>query len=106
MAEDDDLGYVVPEEGSLLWEDTMCIPRGGPNPENAHAFINFILDAEVHGAIAELRPLSLPERRGAGVHPRGGPQRIRRIYPPREVLERCEVAIYKGEEIESLYQMR
>jgi spermidine/putrescine transport system substrate-binding protein len=53
MEEDDDLAYVVPEEGSILWEDSMCIPQGGPNPENAHAFINFILDAPVHGAIAE-----------------------------------------------------
>ena len=52
MEEDDDLAYVVPEEGSQIWEDCMCIPRGGPNPDNAHAFINFILDAEVHGAIA------------------------------------------------------
>ena len=25
------------------------------------------------------------------------------LYPPREVLDRCEVAIYKGEEVESLY---
>ena len=25
------------------------------------------------------------------------------LYPPREVLERCEVSVYKGEEIESLY---
>ena len=25
------------------------------------------------------------------------------LYPPREVLDRCEVAIYKGEEVESMY---
>ena len=28
MAEDDDLGYSVPKEGGLLWEDTLAIPTG------------------------------------------------------------------------------
>ena len=32
MEEDDDLAYVVPEEGSLLWEDNMCIPQGRAEP--------------------------------------------------------------------------
>ena len=103
MEEDDDLSYVVPEEGSILWEDNMCIPRGGPNPDNAHAFINFILDAPVHGAIAEYVRYACPNAAAMGYIPeadRNDPA----IYPPREVLKRCEFAIYKGEQIESLYQ--
>ena len=32
MAEDDDLDYVVPKEGSLLWQDTVAIPTGAPHP--------------------------------------------------------------------------
>ena len=35
----------VPTEGSLLWQDTMAIPTGAPHPDNAHAFLNFILGA-------------------------------------------------------------
>ena len=103
MAEDDDLAYVVPQEGSLLWEDNMCIPRGGPNPDNAHAFINFILDAEVHGAIASFVQYPCPNAAALAFIPeadRTNPA----LYPSRAVLERCEVAIYKGEEIESLYE--
>jgi spermidine/putrescine transport system substrate-binding protein len=103
MAEDDDLSYVVPEEGSLLWEDTMCIPRGGPNPDNAHAFINFILAPEVHGAIAEFVRYPCPNAAAMEYIPeadRNDPA----VYPAREVLERCEFAIYMGEEIEGLYQ--
>lgn len=30
MAEDDDLVYAVPAEGTIRWEDDMCIPRGAP----------------------------------------------------------------------------
>jgi hypothetical protein len=52
-AEDKDLAYVVPTEGSLLWQDTMAIPAGAPHPKNAHAFLNFVLDAEAGKHIAE-----------------------------------------------------
>lgn len=102
MAEDDDLAFVVPEEGSLLWEDSMCIPKDGPNPGGAHAFINFILDAEVHGAIASYVQYACPNAAALEFIPeedRTNPA----LYPPREVLARCEVAVYKGEETESLY---
>ena len=103
MEEDDDLSYVVPEEGSILWEDSMCIPRGAPNADNAHAFINFILDAPVHGAIAEYIRYPCPNAAAMEFIPeadRNDPA----VYPPREVLARCEFAVYKGEEIEGLYQ--
>ena len=39
MAEDKDIAYAVPTEGTLLWQDCMCIPNGAPHPENAHAFL-------------------------------------------------------------------
>jgi spermidine/putrescine transport system substrate-binding protein len=103
MEEDDDLSYVVPDEGSILWEDNMCIPRGAPNPDNAHALINFILDAPVHGAIAEYVRYPCPNAAALEFIPEAD-RTDPAIYPPREVLERCEFAIYKGEEVEGLYQ--
>ena len=53
MAEDEDIAYAVPTEGSLVWQDTVAIPKGAPHPENAHAFINFVLDAKAGAHIAE-----------------------------------------------------
>ena len=103
MEEDDDLAYVVPTEGSILWVDSMCIPAGGPHPENAHTFINFILEPEVHGAIAEYVRYPCPNAAAMEYIPQADRDN-RAIYPPREVLERCEFAVYKGEKIESLYQ--
>ena len=52
-AEDPDIGFVVPKEGSLLNADTLAIPKGAPRPELAHKFINFLLDAEAGKHIAE-----------------------------------------------------
>lgn len=41
-----DIAYYAPTEGALMWFDQMAIPVDAPNPEAAHKFINFILDAE------------------------------------------------------------
>ena len=38
--------YNAPVEGALMWFDMMAIPADAPNPEGAHAFLNFIMDAE------------------------------------------------------------
>ena len=38
--------YNAPVEGGLMWFDQMAIPVDAPNPAGAHAFLNFILDAQ------------------------------------------------------------
>ena len=52
IAEDDDLAFVVPREGTLMNSDCLCIPAGAPRPDNAHRFINYLLDAKVGAGIA------------------------------------------------------
>ena len=37
--------YVVPKEGSDLWVDTMVIVKAAQNPDGAHKFIDFVLQA-------------------------------------------------------------
>ena len=48
-----DIAFVVPEEGSDLWTDTMVILDSSQNKEAAHAFIDFILDPEIHTWVVE-----------------------------------------------------
>ncbi|MDJ0626989.1 MAG: polyamine ABC transporter substrate-binding protein [Rhodobacter sp.] len=38
--------YNAPVEGALMWFDQMAIPADAPNPEGAHTFLNFIMDAQ------------------------------------------------------------
>ncbi|MBM4149369.1 MAG: spermidine/putrescine ABC transporter substrate-binding protein [Lentisphaerae bacterium] len=47
MEENDDVGYVIPEEGTSLASDDMVIPKDARNPDLAHAFINFLHEPEV-----------------------------------------------------------
>lgn len=42
-----EVGYVIPKEGALQWFDMLAIPADAPNPDAAHAFINFVMDAQI-----------------------------------------------------------
>ncbi|MBN1379799.1 MAG: spermidine/putrescine ABC transporter substrate-binding protein [Gammaproteobacteria bacterium] len=39
--------YVYPKEGAVFWVDSFAIPVGAENVKNAHAFIDYMLRAEV-----------------------------------------------------------
>jgi putrescine transport system substrate-binding protein len=41
-----DIAYNAFAQGSLMWFDQMAIPEDAPNPEGAHLFLNFIMDAQ------------------------------------------------------------
>lgn len=41
-----EIAYSAPSEGALMWFDQMAIPIDAPNPEGAHVFLNFIMEAE------------------------------------------------------------
>ena len=63
MADDDDIGYSVPDEGGLLWEDSLCIPAGAPDAGNAHALINFLLNPDTAATIASHVQQATPNTR-------------------------------------------
>jgi putrescine transport system substrate-binding protein len=39
--------YVIPKEGAPVWFDMVAIPVDAPHPENAHAFIDYLMEPEV-----------------------------------------------------------
>ena len=41
-----EIAYNAPSEGALMWFDQMAVPADAPNPEAAHKFLNFIMDAQ------------------------------------------------------------
>lgn len=44
MAENENMGFFMPESGTNLWSDAMVIPKNAQNPDLAHAFINYASD--------------------------------------------------------------
>lgn len=46
-AEKVEVNYVIPQEGAQLWFDQMAIPADAPHPEEALAFINFMMKPDM-----------------------------------------------------------
>ena len=46
------VSYALPREGSGAWFDAVAIPADAPHPQNAHAFLNYLMEPEVIAAIS------------------------------------------------------
>lgn len=53
IAENADIKYVIPDEGTDLWVDTMVILANSERQDDAHDFINYILSAETGQWVVE-----------------------------------------------------
>lgn len=84
------VAYVTPKEGAHLWFDMLAIPADAPNPDAAHAFIDFLLRPDVMAAVtghvryANAVPASRPLIPAAV---RDDPS----VFPPEAVLARAFV---------------
>ncbi|BAN49149.1 putative putrescine ABC transporter substrate-binding protein [Metapseudomonas resinovorans NBRC 106553] len=43
----------LPKEGAPIWFDMLAIPKGAKNPEDAHAFINYLLQPKVIAPVSD-----------------------------------------------------
>jgi spermidine/putrescine-binding protein len=43
--------YVIPKEGAPLWIDMIAVPADAPHPENAHAFLDYLMEPQVIAGI-------------------------------------------------------
>jgi spermidine/putrescine transport system substrate-binding protein len=60
MEQNPDLRYVIPEEGSIIWIDSMCILKDSPNSALAQSFINYIFEPKVGAALSNYTHFSTP----------------------------------------------
>lgn len=90
MSENEELDYVIPEEGSNLWFDNMVIPKTAKNIEAAHTFINFMLDPKNAARNAEYVGYSTPNEQALEYLPKEIAE-DKRFYPDTEVTEKLEV---------------
>jgi spermidine/putrescine transport system substrate-binding protein len=89
---------VVPERGTIIWLDSMAIPRGAQNVELAHAFIDWLLDAEQAAANAEYVSYATPNGAALALLP-AEMRADESIYPPAATRARCEWLENRGREI-------
>ncbi|MDO4748812.1 MAG: extracellular solute-binding protein, partial [Eubacteriales bacterium] len=88
MDNNPDLEYCLPEEGSNLFVDAMCIPTCCQNKEYAELFIDFMCDPEIALANAEYIGYGTPNS-GAYEMLDEEIKTCELIYPPEEYLNKC-----------------
>ena len=102
IEKNESLVYVVPEEGSNIWVDGMCIPKGSKNVEGAMKFIDFLCREDIAAMnfdyIYYCSPIqavvdSLDEEEAAQST----------INPSEDVVSRCEY-FNDVEDVMSLYE--
>lgn len=98
MMEDPDIAYVIPQEGSMIWADNLVIPNGAPHPMNAHKFIDYILNAQVGATIADYIQYATPNEAAKNLLTADYTANPA-IFPPEEVLRKCQWGRYMGEDV-------
>lgn len=105
LASDEDNGYtieyVVPREGSMLWIDTLAIPDGAPNVENAYKLINFLLRPDIAAKMTNMTYIGTTNVASLDMLP-DGVRNDQSIFPPQEALSKMQVNKMHKPQIERL----
>ena len=62
MAENENMGYYLPESGTNLWSDAMVIPKNAKNKENAEKWIDFLCRPDIAKMNFEYITYATPNR--------------------------------------------
>ena len=97
----ENIRYVVPEEGTNYFVDAMCIPVTSSHKAEAEAYINFLCDPEIAGANMDYVGYSTPETAAKEYM---DPEMVESpiYYPDQETLARTQVFVNLPEETSKL----
>ena len=90
MDKNEALSYVVPNEGSNVWIDGMCIPKNSPNKDCAEAFINFLCKEEIAQMNFDYVYYPTPIQAVADALKEDDPDLYSIMIPSDEVIANCE----------------
>ncbi|HSQ07912.1 MAG TPA: extracellular solute-binding protein, partial [Chromatiaceae bacterium] len=90
------VGYVIPKEGAVVWVDVLAIPKDAPHPEQAHAFIEYLLDPKVIADASNFVNYANPNLKATELldeSVRNDPS----VYPSDEVKKRLFVLVERSD---------
>lgn len=112
LENNEDLAYVVPQEGSNWFVDAMCVLKDAQNMDEAHEWINFIASTEANLANMDYIWYASPNSEALEMYPAYyeetyGEELDMELYEimaaPQEILDRCEAYLVLPEETRQLY---
>jgi spermidine/putrescine-binding protein len=92
---------IIPRQGTMLWMDSMVIPRRAENVELAHAFIDFLLDPKNAALNAQKVNYATPNVAARALLPPAALANTS-IYLPDELMARCSWLEDRGRDIEKI----
>ena len=98
MSESDELDYVVPEEGSNIFYDALCIPANARNVSGAEKFIDFLCRADIAAMNYEYVGYAIPNQAAIELMGEQAYNASPVNNPPQETLDKCQVFKYLGDE--------
>ena len=113
LENNEDLAFVIPEEGSNWFVDAMCVLKDAPHYDAAMQWINFIASTQSNLANMDYIGYASPNREALEQYPAYyeqlyGEELDRSLYEimaaPPEVLERCEAYLNLPPETLRLYK--
>jgi spermidine/putrescine-binding protein len=96
------ISYILPEEGSILWADSLVIPASSTNREAAERFLNFVLRPEIGAQIVNETYYPMASE---AVNEYVDPELLQNpvIFPPAEALHNAELVLPLSPAGEQLY---
>ena len=102
IEQDPTLKYSIPNEGSIIWVDTMCVTATTAQQALAEQFINFMLDAEVGAILADYTRYSTPNQAALPlIDPADRANPL--LYPDQELRNRLFTLVDLGSDASRLY---
>ena len=100
----EDLAFVIPEEGSNLFVDAMCIPKGAEHKEYAELFINFMCETDICLANMDMTGYASPNYEAAETVIAEADDLTKAVmFPGDDILAKCEVYINLPQNVLDLY---
>lgn len=112
LENNEDLGFVVPQEGSNWFVDAMCVLKDAKNKPEAEAWINFITSTEASLANMDYIWYASPNGEALAQYPdyyeqtygeELNMQQFEIMAAPEQVLEHCEAYLVLPAETRTLY---
>ena len=112
LENNEDLAFVVPEEGSNWFMDAMCVLKGALHFDEAMAWINFIASTEANLKNMDYLWYASPNQEALEQYPAYyeelygeplDPEIYEIMAAPQEVLDRCEAYLVLPASIRALY---
>ena len=108
----ENLAYVIPEEGSNWFVDAMCILKNAKNVDEAHEWINFMASTDANLRNMDYIWYASPNEEALEMYPEWYEEQYGEpldmdlyeiMAAPQEVLDRCEAYLVMPQELRTLY---